>query len=183
MRRTFLTALLVSLLSGSAAAIPVDLTTFTADPDYDVFVSPDGSYATIYEDPELSSVWLYSDALDITGMLTLTFSYYFVEGEGNEDALDAYLYDSSIGPSALLTQVFVEDTGFGTVTWNLADLGMSVIGLEFDLNAYDFAADSHATISNLRITPIPEPSSFLLLAATLLGVGGTRRLNRRNRAA
>jgi len=94
MRRTFLTAILVSLFCSPAAAIPIDLNAFTADPDHDVFVAPDGSYATIYEDTDLGSVWLYNDAIHITGMATLTFSYDFVEGEGNDDVLDAYLYDS-----------------------------------------------------------------------------------------
>ena len=183
MRRIFSIAILVSFFCTSAAAIQVDLNTFTADPDYDVLVSPDGSYATIYEDPGLWSVWFYNDALDTTGMLTLTFSYDFVEGEGNDDVLDAYLYDPSIGPSAVLIEVFVEDAGFGTVMWDLAGLGISVVGLEFDLNAYDLAADSYATVSNLELTPIPEPSSLLLLAATLLGLVGTHRMTKKARSA
>jgi len=89
----------------------------------------------------------------------------------------------SIGPSAILVQVFVEDTGFGTVTWNLAGIGMSAVGLEFDLNAYDLAADSYATISNLTLTPIPEPPSLLLLGATLLGLAGARRMRWKVRSA
>ena len=183
MRRIFSIAILVSFFCTSAAAIQVDLNTFTADPDYDVLVSPDGSYATIYEDPDLWSVWFYNDALDTTGMLTLTFSYEFVEGDGNDDVLDAYLYDPGIGPSAVLLEVFIEDTGFGTVAWDITSLGVSVVGLEFDLNAYDLAADSHATISNLELTPIPEPGTLLILGGMLLGIAGTRGVTKKVRSA
>ena len=175
-KNCFVLVVLICLFCGSAAAIPVDLNTFTADPDYDVLIAPDGSSATLFEDPELSSIWFYNDALDITGMLTISFSYDFVEGEGNDDVLDAYLYDPGIGPSAVLAQLFVEDTGFGTVAWDLTGLGLSVAGVEFDLNAYDLLADSSATISNLELVPIPEPASLLLLGGTLLGLAGTRRM-------
>ena len=171
---------LTCLLCRSAAAIPVDLNTFTADPDYDVLIALDGSSATIYEDPELSSVWLYNDALDIAGMLTLTFSYDFDEGDGNDDVLDAYLYDPST--FTVLEEVFIEDTGFGTVAWDLTGLGLTVVGVEFDLNAYDLLANSSATISNLELTPIPEPALLVLLGGTFLGLAGTHRMIRKARS-
>ena len=176
MKRCCVVTVLLLVIGGTAAAIPVDLNTFTADPASAVVIASDGSSATIYEDPSLMSVWFYNDALDVTDMLFLSFDYDFVEGMGNDDVLNAYLYDPSIGPSAVLADIFVEDTGSGSVMWDLTGISLTVVGLEFDLNAYDFAADSYATIANVDLTPIPEPASLLLLGCTLIGVAGARRM-------
>ena len=63
----------------SARAVPIDLNTFTADPDTAVTIAADGSSATMFEDPDLTSIWLYNDSIFIPADATaLSFDYDFV---------------------------------------------------------------------------------------------------------
>ena len=186
MKRYLVTlALALCVVAYDSEAVIIDLNTFTADPESAVDVAPDGSSATLYEDPAAFSVWFYNDFISIpTDSMYLTFDYEFFEGPGNDDDVDIYLYD--VGTWDILSdangnplEVFLYSSSSGSVTWNLlgADFLGGTVGFEIDLNSWDFSTDSYVTISDVDIASIPEPSTILLLTTGLGGMvvyGSTR---------
>jgi hypothetical protein len=82
----------------SSQAVAIDLTTFMPDPATAVTIAADGSSATIVEDVNYSSIWLYNDSIFIPADATaLSFDYDFVLEANNSDELNAYLYDPGLG--------------------------------------------------------------------------------------
>ncbi len=175
-------------------AVTINLNDFYADPS--VVVSPDGSSATLYEDPALSTVLLSNDpffgdpgVFIPSNAKKLRFDYDFSEGANNTDEFYAFLFDplthlpltDSIGNNL---ELLLSDSQSGTVNWSLAGASFlnQTVGMEFQLNAFDLETDSFASINNVDIitTPIPEPSTILLLGFGILGSGLLRfRLTKR----
>jgi hypothetical protein len=165
----------LSGLPEGAQASLINLATFARDPVQGV--SFDGLNATMTELQDYSSILLYNDpSIGGTGIAIpvgdyrLVFDYTFVEPAGNDDELNAYLFDPATFQH--LTDTYISQPGQGTIVWNLAGVGFQgqTVGLEFDLNSFDLLAQSHITLSDVRIEEIPEPAtmSLALIAALLL---------------
>lgn len=159
-------------------AVAIDLNTFTADPDTAVTIAADGSWATIVEDQNYSSIWLSNDSVYIPAeAASLSFDYDFTLGANDLDELNAYLYDPTTFTH--LTDAWISSTGTGTISWNLISASFlgSTVGLEFDFNSlpWDGGLDSYVTISNVRMEVVPEPGTIVLLGSGLAGLVGLAR--------
>jgi hypothetical protein len=187
--------ILVPILSANAALI--DLRDFSLLGN--VTIAPDGSSATMREDPENLSVVLSNDpGLGDLGIfipldsMSLTFDFNFVEPEGNDDEFFARLFEPiSFGTLADADgnnlEFFTDIPSSGTVSWNLlgADFLGSTVGMEFLLNPKFFGQDpdpssilaenSSVFINNVSVNPVPEPATLLLVGSGLAGFFAVRR--------
>lgn len=190
----FASTCLVTLLALNApatadTAISIDLKPFYADST--VTVSADGKSALMEEDPELAVVFLFNDpTLGDPGItfaskpVSLSFSYRFTEGNGEDDGFYARIFNGNTGD--LINEWSIDATQSGSITWNLEsmDPGITLLGLEFQLLANDFTTNSNAEISSVTLTTqssaVPVPSSLLLLSSGALGIAAFAR-RRHNR--
>ena len=160
----------------SLPATPIDLNDFFADPT--VTVSADGSSATLAEDQALGFVLLSNDPglgdpnVIVPGpAITLLFQFDFVEGPGETDEFGAFVIDAATGFSAGPSfEFFAQSSSSGTVAFDLTSLVGKTLGLQFQLSALpgDSGLLSTATVSEVRLQPVPEPSTSLLFASALL---------------
>jgi hypothetical protein len=201
-KRTLGILLYVGLIGGILAdparvfAASINLNTFFADPT--VTVAPNGLSAVLTEDPVTGFVLLSNDPgvgdpnVILPGAgVSLVFDFAFVEGPlGNNDEFGAFIIDATTGSSAgTAFEFFTQATGTGTVSFDLSVLTGQTLGLQFQLSALpgDTGLDSTVTITQVRLetepTVVPEPTTGLLLASGLLGVGGQRWWARRRQAS
>lgn len=180
---TLLLATLVFIAVFSATnvfAFPVDLSTFDVIDDTVTVFGHDNSSATIYEDSTWAPVGLWESDLPVPAdAMGFTFNYKLVVASYNEDYFDFYFSDL-LGPSDSFG-------GYNNTTENLVYAGMitkdltgfagSTLPLAFALNYgwSDRGYDSVLTISNVKINPIPEPATLLLISAGLIGLARMRK--------
>ncbi len=176
----------------TAHATPIYLNTFFASAP-PVAVVDDGSEATIVEEIHVMTQFLSNDPtlgdpeVMIAGDgISLSFEYHFVEGVDNDDEFSAFILDDATGAPVDGLVFFTQATSAGTVSFNLSGLTGQRIGLQFELTAFDFTADSSVTISKVRLEStsavIPEPSTVILLTIGVLCLAMMRCLRSRRSA-
>lgn len=168
------------LLAGPAWPAPIDLNNFYKDPT--VTVAADGASAVLEEDSGLASVLLANDPglgdpviiVPAAGSF-LAFEYNFVERAGNDDEFGALIVDAAThGSAGTAYEFFTQNSGSGTVVFDLSGLVGASIGLQFQLAALpgDITLDSSVTVSNVRVeqNAISEPEIVLLFLTGLIGL-------------
>lgn len=174
-----------------ATIIPLDFNNFfsIADPN-EVNISLDGQAVIFSESIFLTPLVLINDpGLGDENIIapainrSLVFDFNFAEGVFDNDGFGAYLFDSDLGEFAGLEDSFeIDSSNFGTFSFDLSNLLGKALGLSFVLSEFDYAntnVGSMLTISSLRLvdnysavnkTPIPEPSSDLLILVGIVGL-------------
>ena len=127
-------------------ATDINLNDFFFFPGDPVTIAPDGSSAEIEEDLSgfhpivlMNNPTFGDPNVIIPGLnVLLLFDYDFSEGTGGneDDQFGAFVIDTATNVSAgPAYEFFIEETGAGTVSFDLSGLVGSVLGLQFELES------------------------------------------------
>ncbi len=156
--KKFFLAMFLLVTAHQAYAMPLNLNDFTHNSSFTT-VAADGSAATINEDADFATSFLGVDPffgepniIIAAADAVLNFSYIFTEAENNDDAFQVNLFDSD--NLVFLETFFIEDSGSGTVSFDLSSYVGLTLGLSFDLRAFDFLLGSSAEVFDVSITTL-----------------------------
>ncbi|MCV2886368.1 hypothetical protein OE749_16860 [Aestuariibacter sp. AA17] len=172
-------------VTANAALVNLDLNDFFADPA--VSVSPDGSSATINEDPSFSFVLLSNDPglgdpniLNAQPDVGVAFDFNFVEAANGNDQFRAFLTDDAGNGLGGAFNLTLNNSLSGSALFNLSGFVGQTLGLTFQLSSLpgDIDFSSFVEISNLRlqtvVTSVSEPHVALLLIPFFAAIGMSR---------
>lgn len=178
----FSVVLLCSMISffgtREVLAFPLDLNTFTPNPTSAVSIASDGYSATFYEDlvTLTNPVSLETVLFIPLDALSISFDYALTVAQDNEDYFDFYLFDTT-------TPVFetggFENSDSGSLVYDVTSFQGGTVPIIFHLMSgwnNDAGFESYLTVSNVVMTPVPEPATLILIGSGVLTLLG---LNRR----
>jgi hypothetical protein len=160
---------------GFAYAIPVDLSTFTAEPG----VSVSGGIVTFNENIGKQVIYFYDDNFSVANNATnLSFDYYFLKGDPLSDNFFQFEFNYNYDPATL--RVSSDETGH--FVFDLVPYRGTEVSLAWGLywgGALDYSG-TVATLSNIDLgttapSPASEPFTLILLGSGLVGLIGLGR--------
>lgn len=171
-----------------ADTVPIDLNAFPGDSE--VTVAVDGRSAQFVEVEVSTFVRRTNDpfsgdvlVIPLSGAVSLRFDFEFDEAAGAQDEFSAVLFDAGAAGGPFfgeLERFTVASTQSGVAEIDLTAHAGLTLGLEFELLDVgpSGAVGSTATVSNLVLETVPEPTLGAMLAAgaASLLVGTRRRL-------
>ena len=120
--------------------------------------------SVVFGDPDLG------DQLDLSGWGSWTA---FIPG-----AASVNLYEVSIDPAAVLDSLQADSFTLAYLTFDTLSVGTSSLGIRVLVLSDAWGDPLQATTDDGSISPVPEPATFFLLSAGLVGLAGLRRKKR-----
>ena len=165
----FLVASII-LASTFAYALPVDLGTFTTIAASDPVVISDGT-VTIHEDLSLAAIYFFNDNF-LVGADASIFSFDYDLQYGPEDESDYFLFELNF-----VEALGVSEPEDGHFEIDLSPYRNEAISLSWGLFwDGDAAAGAMLEVSNVDLsvagTPVPEPTTIVLLGCGILCAAG-----------